>query len=33
MAALQQARPELKSIVTHQPILAGGAAVDARNAV
>ena len=33
MAALQQARPELKSIVTHPPILAGGAAVDARNAV
>jgi amidase len=33
MAALQQARSELKSIVTHPPILAGGAAVDARNAV
>lgn len=33
MAALQQARPELKSIVTHPPMLAGGAAVDARHAV
>jgi Asp-tRNA(Asn)/Glu-tRNA(Gln) amidotransferase A subunit family amidase len=33
MAALHQARPELKSIVTHPPILAGGAVVDTRNAV
>lgn len=33
MAALQQPRPELKSIVTHPPLLAGGAAVDTRNAV
>jgi Asp-tRNA(Asn)/Glu-tRNA(Gln) amidotransferase A subunit family amidase len=33
MAALQQARPELKSIVTHPPIMADGAFVDTRNAV
>jgi amidase len=33
MAALQQPRPELKSIVTHPPIQAGGAMVDSRNAV
>lgn len=33
MAALQQPRPELKSIVTHPPVLAGGAMVDSRNAV
>lgn len=33
MTALQHARPELKSIVTHPPILAGGVQVDARNAV
>jgi amidase len=33
MAALQQPRPELKSIVTHPPIQAGGAMVDSHNAV
>ncbi|PUE13158.1 amidase [Limnohabitans sp. T6-20] len=33
MAALQQPRPELKSIVTHPPIQAGGAKVDSHNAV
>ena len=33
MTALQQAHPELKSIVTHPPLLAGGASVEARNAV
>ncbi len=33
MAALQQTRPELKSIVTHPPVVAGGAKVDSHNAV
>ena len=33
MVALQQPRPELQSIVTHPPILAGGVMVDSRNAV
>ena len=33
MAALQQARPELKSIVTHPPVFSDGAAVDTHNAV
>lgn len=33
MSALQQPRPELKSIVTHSPILAGAACVETRNAV
>lgn len=33
MAALATPRPELKSIVTHPPLLAGGASLDARNAV
>ena len=33
MAALQQPRPELKSIVTHPPVLAGGVAVETRTAV
>jgi hypothetical protein len=33
MAALATPRPELKSIVTHPPLLAGGASLEARNAV
>ncbi len=33
MAALATPRPELKSIVTHPPLIAGGASIDARNAV
>lgn len=33
MAALQQPRPELKSIVTHPPIWSGGAKLDSHNAV
>lgn len=33
MAALQQPRPELQSIVTHPPLLAGGTMVDSCNAV
>jgi len=33
MAALATPRPELKSIVTHPPLLSGGAAVDTRTAV
>ncbi|MEK7345718.1 MAG: amidase [Pseudomonadota bacterium] len=33
MTALQQARPELKSIVTHPPVLSGTTRVDTRNAV
>jgi amidase len=33
MTQLQQPRPELKSIVTHPPVFAGGATVDTRNAV
>ncbi len=33
MAALATPRPELKSIVTHPPLLVGGASLDARNAV
>jgi amidase len=33
MGALQQARPELRSIVTHPPLFTGGTLADARNAV
>jgi hypothetical protein len=33
MGRLATPRPELKSIVTHPPLLAGGAPVEARNAV
>ena len=33
MAALATPRPDLKNIVTHPPVLTGGAAVDTRTAV
>jgi amidase len=33
MGALATPRPDLKSIVTHPPLLSGGAAMDTRTAV